>query len=201
MRKAFFYLAFIFSLQFLQFAGSSAFCQVLPDFIFSSAGNRLENRLVPIVVGAGLASARYDYTYDALGRRIRAIENGVTADYLYDSMSAISETNADGVTAYTRNPYAEGGIGGIVSMIKPNGKVFYYHYDAQGNVVGLTNEKGKSVSEYGYEAFGRVTEKEGSFKGNPYRFSTKEHGPDNLYYYGARYYDPQAGRWPRRSTG
>jgi RHS repeat-associated protein len=59
----------------------------------------------------------------------------------------------------------------------------------------LTNEKGNAVSAYDYEAFGRVTEKEGSFRGNPYRFSTKEHGAGNLYYYGARYYDPQVGRW------
>jgi RHS repeat-associated protein len=70
-----------------------------------------------------------------------------------------------------------------------------YGLKNKGDSLCLTNEKGKSVSEYGYEAFGRVTEKEGSFKSNPYRFSTKEHGPDNLYYYGARYYDPQAGRW------
>jgi RHS repeat-associated protein len=102
---------------------------------------------------------------------------------------------AQGETFYTRNHLAQGGIAGLISMEKPNGNTFYYHYDAQGNVTGLTNEKGKAVSQYGYEAFGKVTEKDGSFKGNPYRFSSKEHGAGNLYYYGARYYDPQAGRW------
>ena len=71
----------------------------------------------------------------------------------------------------------------------------YFHYDGSGNVSALSNERGSQIAEYEYEAFGNVySEKE--VKGvTDYGFSTKEKDATGLIYFGARYYNPQIGRW------
>ncbi|MEI6056685.1 MAG: RHS repeat-associated core domain-containing protein [Lentisphaerota bacterium] len=73
--------------------------------------------------------------------------------------------------------------------------IWYYHYDGSGNVVALTNATGKVVQTYSYDAYGNLLAKTGSSP-NSYMFSTKEYdSKSGLYYFGARYYDPEIGRW------
>ena len=69
----------------------------------------------------------------------------------------------------------------------------YFHYDGLGSVSALSNERGCQIAAYKYEAFGNVYSE---VKGiTDYRFSTKEHDSTGLIYFGARYYNPQIGRW------
>ena len=75
-------------------------------------------------------------------------------------------------------------------------QTFYYHYDGLGNVTGLTNHQGREIAEYSYDAYGNVLLQEGDDRDNPYQFSTKELVPQaNLYYFGARFYNPKLGRF------
>ena len=72
-------------------------------------------------------------------------------------------------------------------------KTRYYHYDALGSVRGLSNQKGELSAEFDYDAFGNGKNNK---KWNTYRFSSKEFEDHaGLYYFGARYYDPEIGRW------
>ncbi len=81
-------------------------------------------------------------------------------------------------------------------MTKPNENSFYYHYDDQGSVTNLTNKKGLEVLSTTYDPYGRQKTVTGTWKNNKYRYTTKEYEPHaGLYHYGARYYDPQIGRW------
>ena len=72
-------------------------------------------------------------------------------------------------------------------------KTSYYYYDALGSVRGLSNQKGNLNAEFDYDAFGNGKNNK---KWNTYRFSSKEFEDHaGLYYFGARYYDPEIGRW------
>ena len=73
---------------------------------------------------------------------------------------------------------------------------YYYFYDGQGSVGSFTGSSGADIGAYGYDAFGRDIDHSGIPGGNAYKFSTKEFEPIfGMYYFGGRYYDPDAGRW------
>jgi len=66
--------------------------------------------------------------------------------------------------------------------------------------VSVTNADKDEVAYYEYDAWGNtMTEAEIGDVDNPYRYSTKEWDEKSgLYYFGARYYSPEIGRWIRR---
>ena len=83
---------------------------------------------------------------------------------------------------------------------------FYFHRDRLGNITEITNLEGIVVQSYVYDAFGSVTiyDKDGNeitpsssnYLETPYAFTGRELDPETgLYFYRARYYDPNAGRF------
>jgi RHS repeat-associated protein len=65
-------------------------------------------------------------------------------------------------------------------------------------VVSVTDADKIEVAYYEYDAWGNTMTEAGSWT-SPYRFSTKEWDDDSgLYYFGARYYSPEIGRWTQR---
>ncbi|OMP27928.1 hypothetical protein BAE31_07155 [Bacillus sp. I-2] len=77
-----------------------------------------------------------------------------------------------------------------------NGKKYFYHYNAHGDVIAITNSAGKIVAEYEYDTWGvptKVKEDE-EVKGNPYRYAGYRFDEETgLYYLIARYYEPRNG--------
>jgi RHS repeat-associated protein len=72
---------------------------------------------------------------------------------------------------------------------------YYYHFDALGSVVALTNSSGNTVEVYEYDVFGRVGATDASHP-NRFMFTGREFDRETgLYYYRARYYNPQIGRF------
>jgi RHS repeat-associated protein len=147
------------------------------------------------------------FEYDGNGIRRKAVEGDVVTRYYHDGLNVLFEKDASGFTkkAYTRALDFPGGIGGLISMKRyeteedddeqedNDPKVSYYHYDALGSVRGLSNEQGKLSAEFDYDAFGNGKNNK---KWNTYRLSSKEFEDHaGLYYFGARYYDPETGRW------
>jgi RHS repeat-associated protein len=66
--------------------------------------------------------------------------------------------------------------------------------DGLGSTTSLSGTTGKPVATYVYDAFGNTTATEGIF--NPFRYTGREQDPETgLYYYRARYYDPNIGRF------
>ena len=156
--------------------------------------NRLKN-----VLKNGEAVA--NYFYDALGKRIQAEEGGEINKFYYDGLLAILERDSDGevVSFYTRGLDLGGGIGGIISTKNLHlvGASFF-HYDSRGNVIELSDEAGVSQASYSYDTYGNEVSRSNG-EDNPYRFSTKEYSAlTGLVYFGARYYDPEAGRFLTR---
>lgn len=158
-----------------------------------------ENRIVSVDGGAVAA-----YAYDALGRRIRKIADGDTTLYYYDGMQLIEERDGAGAVKAT---YVWGRwIDDIVSMQR-NAQDYFYHSNALGSVVAVTNTSGQVVEQYEYDAFGKATVYNNSFVvlpggsaiGNTWLYTGRQLDPETgLYYYRARYYDPAHGRFLQR---
>jgi RHS repeat-associated protein len=136
------------------------------------------------------------YTYDPAGRRIAKAVDGTTAvKYVYDGAQCIAEY--DGNNNLLRKYIFGPGIDEPVSMIdvEHSNATYYYHFDALGSVVALTNSSGSTVEVYEYSVYGQVAASDAN---NPNRFMFTGRESDQetgLYYYRARYYNPEIGRF------
>ncbi len=71
----------------------------------------------------------------------------------------------------------------------------YYHYNAHGDVVQLTNSSGTVTKNYTYDAFG-VEQDASDGDANPFRYCGEQYDSETgNYYLRARYYSPEVGRF------
>mgnify|MGYP006286640597 CR=1 FL=1 len=115
------------------------------------------------------------------------------------------ETNNE--ITYTSYIFAFGkhfaSIKGIVGESKDT---TYFHYDTLGSTRVMTDKNGEKVFDQDYLPFGQNLPKSNQLKvynevGMEYKFTgQKEVASIGLYYYGARYYDPSAGRFITEDT-
>ena len=149
----------------------------------------------------GKGGTTTQYKYDLLGRRVgKKVGSGAWNWYFYDGLKVAAEgTSTTNKTFYTNGP---GDVGGIVSRGD-----YYYHYDRLGNVVAVTSGGGNLVDLYTMDAFGNVLQVAQSGYGyynntnssQPYHLTSKEHDSESgLYYFKARWYDPEVGRFASR---
>jgi len=129
------------------------------------------------------------YSYDALGRRTAKTETGATTQYLYDGLNTVQETQGT-----TINPILTGpGIDERYAR-DDNGGRTYFLTDALGSTRLLTDTNGNAVQRYDYDPYGATTQSSTSYS-NPYQYTGREHDQSGLYYYRARYYTPELGRF------
>ena len=78
-------------------------------------------------------------------------------------------------------------------------RTYYYHRDHQGSITKLTDERSIIVERFIYDAYGKIVHhKKGIETLNPYCYTGREFdasGSYDIYYYRARYYDPNIGRF------
>ncbi|MBC2254429.1 RHS repeat-associated core domain-containing protein [Listeria ivanovii] len=119
----------------------------------------------------------------------------MTTNYHYDrdSIDVLYETNGND-KVIRQYVYSDSGVRLAMKM---NGKTLYYHYNAHGDVVALTDEAGKVVAEYAYDAWGNVLKSTATTeeaKANPYGYAGYTYDKEiEQYYLMARYYDPEQG--------
>jgi len=169
-----------------------------------------ENRLAE-VSDATSGTPAMKCTYDGQGRRRERITyaDGVatTNRYVYHGWAVLAVLDGEDalLETYTHGVDLSGGMGGaggirglLSSVHSVDSGARCYHYDAQGNVINVTDDTEAPVAAYTYSPFGKVLAKTGPFNAR-YQFSTKEYDPPaQLNYYGYRYYSPELGRWPSR---
>ena len=137
------------------------------------------------------------YVYDAQGRRSeKQYDCATVLKYIYDGDSCIAEYDAGG---NLRRKYVYGpGVDQPVCMIEATvtpAATYYYHFDALGSVVALTNSSGNTVQVYDYSVYGQVGATDPSHT-NRFMFTGREFDKETgLYYYRARYYKPEIGRF------
>jgi len=132
------------------------------------------------------------YSYDGLGRRVKAVENGVTTFFVYGlGIDPIYEKTG---TTETRHIYANGMR---IARQVVGGATYYYHADALGSTWRITDASKNIVLSTSYEPFGRSWGTTGSLASTErYRFLGERNDTESgLVYLRARQYDPKVGRF------
>jgi RHS repeat-associated protein len=159
-----------------------------------------ENRLTSVTLPAG--GGTVSFKYDPFGRRIYKSSSSGTSVFAYDGDNLIEETNAAGAVVAR---YSQGlNIDEPLAMLRSSATSFY-HADGLGSITSLANAAGALAQTYTFDSFGKQTATSGSLV-NPFQYTGRESDSETgLYYYRARYYDPQTGRFlnedPTRYAG
>ena len=149
-----------------------------------------ENRLTSVTLpGSG---GTVSFKYDPFGRRIYKSSSSGTSVYAYDGDNLVEETNASG-TAVARYTQTED-FDEPLAMLRSS-TTSYYQADDLGSITSLSNAAGALAQTYTFDSFGKQTASSGSLT-NPFQYTARESDPETgLYYYRARYYDFQTGRF------
>ena len=151
------------------------------------------------------------YIYDENGlRQAQLVYDTATSDfsdpsndiyYYYQGLQVELETTGTGT------PIREFLLGAMldqpVAQIESNGSVYYYHQNALGSVVALTDTTGSVVQQYSYTVHGERTVKSASgtildesAALSVYAFTGRRFdAPFGLHYYRQRYYSATLGRF------
>jgi uncharacterized protein RhaS with RHS repeats len=123
-------------------------------------------------------------------QRQRKTVGGVTTTYVYEAGRVAQERKSTGeVLRYYEGP----GIDQHLAVDGLPGGVNYYVSDHLGSIVRVTNGSGDIVLSRDYDPFGRLTA--GSSQAG-YGFTGRDWDVEaGLYYYRARNYDPDLGRF------
>ncbi len=85
-------------------------------------------------------------------------------------------------------------------MMQRNINQYFYVYDGLGTIADVVNSNGIVVNHYDYDSFGNFLYKDENVK-NPYTYTGREYDEETaLYYYRARYYDAQSGRFVSKDS-
>ena len=153
-----------------------------------------ENRLIEADTGTDIIS----YRYLPNGDRIIREKNGLSEFYLYDREDVMVAFNHYGevVREYLHGP----GIDEPVSVRFIGAGSHKYITNVQGSVIALVDSAGQFSAQYRYDAWGNLISSEGEMKEvNTYLYTGREYDWDTgIYYYRARSYNPEVGRFLQR---
>ena len=158
-----------------------------------------------------------NYTWNSKGQLTKAVKGTMTVDYIYDAIGrrTIKKINDNGVITQRRyihqgdqvieirdgsdNEVLQIFNGPRIDMLmyaKKGATTYRYYRDHLGNITQITD--GTNGYTYSYDAFGNPTiaPVNAPTVENPFMFNGREWDSEvGLYYYRARYYDPELGRF------
>jgi RHS repeat-associated protein len=153
-----------------------------------------ENRLTKAVLPNG---TDVEYKYFPTGYRMSKTVGTNTTYYFYDKGQVLMELDDDGlpIARYTHGSWVDEPL-----IISKGGILGYYLSDALGSIRAIVDADGNSLAEYEYDVFGGIKDvKDVVGLNNPYTFTGKRYDKETgLYYYWARYYCSELGRFLSR---
>jgi len=147
------------------------------------------NRLIKVEENDSIIG---EYVYDGDGKRLQKTENSIATTYIYSGINSLYEENSTGSACYIYGPT---GLLAKRTTINQESNTYYYHKDHLGSTRSVTNSSKNIIVANTYHPFGEIAVEEGS---EHYLYNGKERDTTGLYYYGARYYDPQIGKFMTR---
>jgi RHS repeat-associated protein len=162
--------------------------------------------------GNMLARGGKTFTWDTRNR-LTGIAGGTTASFSYDAMDR-RITKAVPLTANTATQLTYDGANPVVEkqgatvtgtnltgfdmdsyLTRKDGATETYPLtDHLGSTIAQTDSAGAIVTSYTYEPYGATTQA-GTTSTNPHQYTGRENDGTGLYFYRARYYDPQLMRF------
>lgn len=152
-----------------------------------------ENR-VKLVSLAGM-SVTEEFSYDALGRRVKtAINSTDWTKYTYDGQDVILDQKSAGSNVeYLNGPGIDNKIRQTDSSTN---QPLYFTQDHLGSTRALTDASGNVLGRANYDSFGYAYGGPGLSQFTRYLYTGREYDQNTaLYYYRARWYEPQLGRF------
>jgi RHS repeat-associated protein len=176
------------------------------------------DRMTKVQKVASGVTKTINYTYNASGLRVRRVDTSTSVTKLWtyagNNIASVSTKSGGsfGDTSTQEWVYtvAPGMINNVLERHKANYAAAtttseYYQYDHRGNVAAVTDSSGKILRGYQYDAFGSIpfsfaTGQSGAAPTDDILFTGKDLDPDTgLYYFNARWYDSETGRFLSRS--
>jgi RHS repeat-associated protein len=149
----------------------------------------VEDQLVKVVLPD---RSEISYGYAPTGERIwRRDSKGMTW-FVTDGVDLIAELDQNLKPQAT---YLHGSRVDQPLIMVRGGQQYYFHADRLGSIHSLTDARGNVSASYDYDAFGQIQSKQGPVV-NPFTYTARElDAATGLFYYRARYYDAQLGRF------
>lgn len=128
--------------------------------------------------------------YDPFGRRIQESCPLGTTNYLYSGADAVADVDSSG--AFTTHYVQSGDVDQPLASVIATG-TFFFEADGLNSVTSLSGAAGLTDT-YTYASFGTTTA--AGTNSNRFRYTGREWDQETgLYYYRARYYAPDLGRF------
>jgi|APSaa5957512622_1039677.scaffolds.fasta_scaffold03975_2 RHS repeat-associated protein len=131
------------------------------------------------------------YRYDAYGRRVEKNVDGTVERYVHDGYHVLADLNAadEPLRWYVHSDV----IDGLLGQVTTNASCYFLR-DGLGNVTHMMDASGSAVLELTYDVYGTCVTT--GTTDTVYRFTGRRCDEETgLYYYRARYYSPQLGRF------
>jgi len=148
------------------------------------------NRLKSIVTAAGQNTS---FTYDFAGNLIQQADSGtalnLTKSFVLDNLTNVAYQTASDGTSYS--VLAGRLIDSHLAIVQSNGQVQYGLSDAVNSTVATVDQTGAVKSQFLYESYGQTTAP-GTY---PFQFTGRIPASASLYYFRARFYNTQTGRF------
>ncbi len=150
-----------------------------------------ENR--PIEISRHGQTSQYEY--DLHGYRVSETVEGIRTNFHYDLAGRLlyeSNQKDEIITVYI---YCGRQL--MAKVVNHTG-VFFYHYDAMGNTMAITDSKGALAAAYDYEPYGKIRARLDEVTHNRFTFGgaygVMDEG-DGLYAFERRFYHSDSGRF------
>ncbi|MEU7088101.1 RHS repeat-associated core domain-containing protein [Streptomyces achromogenes] len=153
----------------------------------SPTGTRTDENWTPYTQLAAYtqSGATTSHTYAGIDNTQRLTRDSTT--FTNAAVGITGQTVSGTATGFVREP-----SGTLVGM-RSGGSSQYYLTDAQNSVIGLVDTSGKRTATYTYGPYGEPRTNSGTQQ--PFRYTSAYLDPTGLYKMGARYYDPNLGRF------
>ena len=161
------------------------------------------NRLTGVVDGTNTDL----YTYNGDGKRLASTRNGIQKRFVLDVSGNMEHVLADTDPSGNILRYYVHGLGLLYAIDAADYTRHYYHYDATGSTLALTDGAQAITDKYVYNPFGVTLGQEGDTP-NPFRY-VGQYGvaqeQNGLIFMRARFYDSNMGVFiskdPRKGKG
>ncbi len=135
------------------------------------------------------------FVYDGDGGRVKKVSSdGTQSIYVGPGYEVIK--NPDNTTNIIKSVF----LGSNRVCETYGGGVYYFHRDNIGSSNVITDSTGKQVTCYEYKPYGETSKASGSFSTDIRYTGQRLDNSTSFYYYGARYYDPELGRFIQPDT-